>query len=176
MSLHRIVLTASELRAYKPACPEMNPHPAQAVLDKTYSTSHVTAEFAFAVAVDLLGLETALTFVRETPLVLAAWVNQIETYGWGNHLRTQDLQINLLLNAIKITARVSVGLDRVPPAVLEQAAHKLIQKVSAGDKELDVALTTSLLLNKGLEIPWGLVTNVSTDPKDTSYGVFEPKK
>lgn len=169
MSFERIVLTAAGLRQYKPACPPMNPHPLRQFLDQVPPSSHVTAEYALAVAIDLIGMETAFTFVRTAPMVLASWVHLIETHGWGNNLRDGDLQVNLLMNAIKTTSGCTGlgGLKR------EESAYGMIRQASQGNAALEHALVTSLILNKGLELPWALVATLPSNVTNgDTFGVW----
>jgi hypothetical protein len=169
VTFERIVVTSEGMRKYKLSSPPMNPHPLQRFIDQVPPSSHVTAEFALAVAIDLIGMETAFTFVRTAPMVLASWVHLIETHGWGNNLRESDLQVNLLMNAIKTTSAITglQGLKR------EEAVYGMIRQSSQGCAALEHALVTSLILNKGLELPWALVATLPSNVTNgETFGVW----
>lgn len=170
MSFQRIVLTAQGLRNYERAHPPLNPHPLQKIIDQVLPAAHVSPEFALTVAMDLLGMEHAFGFVRANPLVLTTWVHLLETHGWGNNLREQDIQVNLLMNAIKTV----VNCQGLPPLKAEQEVFAMIQNLSQGDIQLENALITSLILHKGLELPWALVATLPANAVSGSdYGVFK---
>jgi len=169
VSFQRIVITSEGLRQYKPSCPPMNPHPLRQFLDQVPASSHVTAEYALGVAIDLIGMESAFTFVRTAPMVLVSWVHLIETHGWGNNLRESDLQVNLLMNAIKTVSGATglTGLRR------EEAAYGMIRQTSGGNAALEHALVTSLILNKGLDLPWALVATLPSNVLNgETFGVW----
>lgn len=146
----------------------MKPHPLQNILNIAKPTAHVTPEFALAVAMDLMGAETAIDFARKSPLVLTVWATLLESHGWGNNLRAQDLQVTLLLNAIKLT----VADAQRSSLALEQDVYAIIKKVSQGDTALETALIQSLILHKGMALPWSLVASLPQDPK--AYGIWGP--
>lgn len=158
MSFVRVALSSSKLPGYVPGLPlDLTPHPAQAAVDATLGTGHVTPTFAFAVAADLLGLEFALHAVREQPLLLATWVTLIETHGWGNNLREMDLQISLLANAIKVLVRPQAPTDDLR---LEGLIYNKIVEVAQGDQSAQDQLVEYLISGKGMTMPWALVIPV----------------
>lgn len=171
MSFQRIILTSAELRSYKPTLPILKPHPLQALFDKARPTGHVTAEFAFAVAADLLGLDQALVYVKATPAILSCWIQLVEEHGWNQHLEEKDLQINLILNAIKITA----ANENLADARKEARIYELITNISGDNKALEHALVSGLILNRGRDLPWALVATLPPDASAERFGVWSNK-
>jgi hypothetical protein len=168
MTFQRVVLTAKELREYRPAFPTLDPHPLKTILESAHPTVRVSADFAFAVAIDLMGLDLALDFVRKTPAVLTSWITLIETHGWGGNLKQYDLQINLLLNAIK----QSVARQQLSAPERETSAYQLIRTVAKNNVRLENALVSGLILNKGLDLPWVLSATLPRPPFNENFGVW----
>lgn len=171
MSFQRVILTPEQLRHFKPNFPPLNPHPLQSVLDVTQPTSHVDAEFGFAVAIDLMGLDAALMFVKAAPTVLTAWLRLIENHGWNPGLRESDLQVSLILNAIKIVA-ASSGSHALKR---EERAYELIRQMTPNNPTLEQSLIQSLILNKAMDLPW--TVNVPMPPKGSTdvFGTWTGK-
>ena len=168
MSFQRVILTAEELRNYKPAFPPLKPHPLQAILDQAQPAKHVTAEFAFAVAVDMMGLDIALNFVQTAPIVLNTWINLIESHGWNRNLKQHDLQINLMVNAIKFY----ILAHSFSTNVREGETYAIIEATAKGNARLKMALISALILNKGLDIPWVLVANLPANASSEIFGLW----
>ncbi|WJJ55150.1 hypothetical protein [Xanthomonas phage RTH11] len=155
MSFLRVALTPAELRAYKPALPQaLSSSIPKPLIEKIKGTGHVTPDFAFAVAVDLLGLEYVTKSVTATPTLLATWVGLIESQGWGDNLRPMDLQISLLANAIKANAKLSNPPDDLR---LEGIIYNLIVEAAKGDQSVNDQLVENLISGKGMTMPWALV-------------------
>lgn len=167
MSLQRIILTSKELREFKPTVPVRESGLFNDVLATARSGRHATPHFAVGVAIDLLGLDLVRHFLSlpAGPEIVLGWTASIEQHGWGPDLKPIDLQTNLILNAIKATV-VNRGLSDLQQ---EGEAYKQIQRVADESHPLNHALVQSLILNKGLGIPWSLTTHVG---RDGSYGVF----
>ena len=155
MSFLRVALTPAELAAYKPSLPQaLDSSIPQTEIDKIKATGHVTPNFAFAVAADLLGMEYALTSIQKAPTLLATWVNLLENHGWGHNLRPMDLQISLLANAIKARAKATNQPDDLR---LEGIVYNLIVEAAQGDQSVNDQLVENLISGKGMTMPWALV-------------------
>jgi hypothetical protein len=168
MSFQRVILNAEELRVYKPAFPPLKPHPLQNLLDQAQPSKHVTAEFAFAVAVDMMGLDVALNFVQTAPVILNTWIGLIESHGWNRNLKQHDLQINLIVNAIKFY----ILTQKFNSNVRESETYAIIEATAKGNARLKMALISALILNKGLDIPWVLVANLPANASSEFFGVW----
>lgn len=168
MSFQRIILTSEGLRQYKTNLGAVNSPSLRELFLQAPPSNHVTAEFALGVAIDLLGMEAAIGFVRNVPMVLVSWVHLIEMHGWDRNLREYDLQVNLLMNAIKTT----INSQGIHPLKREDAAFAMIQKYCGDNKTLETALVTSLLIHKGLELPWALVATLPQNCTGDTYGVW----
>lgn len=171
MSFQRIILTPKELRNYKPLFPELKPHPLQSILDQTKASPHVTPSFAFSVAIDLIGLDHTLEYVKGAPSVLNAWVRLLETFGWDSDLSQTDIQISFVLNAIKQNSNAT-GLEGLKR---EEHAYGLIKSFAKENVNLETALVRSLILNKALDVPFTLIVHLPTEGNLGSFGVWAAK-
>lgn len=123
-------------------------------------TRHLTNSLIIDLALTLLGPELTMRFIQEAPQVLIPWGQALEEAGWSFGARKIDLQMTLLVAGIK--ACVS-GRNAIRPLDREAEAYELIKQIAGLDVDLGGALTGSLLLEKGIELPWTLIIDVGTN-------------
>lgn len=171
MSLQRIFLTQMDLRNYQPSLPvEQIPAFGQ-VLSQAKGARHVSPAMALSVAVDLLGMERVSNLIAGGGVrVLDSWISVVEDHGWSMHNRPKDIQTNLFLNGVK-----SVALVVAPNADslrLQGVVTELVDRMIVPTHPLHYALVTSLVLNKGMDTPWTLITNVQLGEPESNYGIY----
>ncbi len=154
MSLVRVTIPSKELAGYVPTLPlDQLPADVRPAIEQAMGSAHVTPVFAFAVGVDMLGLQLTMKAVKATPAVVSTWVQLLEDYGWGNNLRTPDLQLSMLANAIKAMAQAQNAPDALR---LEGIVYNLIVEVCEGDQAVSDYMTKVLITDKGMTLPWAL--------------------
>lgn len=154
MSLQRIVLTPEQVRGHKLSFPPIGQG---AIVMVDAKTRHLTNSLIIDLALTLLGPELTMRFVQEAPQVLIPWGQVLEEAGWSFGARKIDLQVTLIIAGIK--ACVS-GRNAIRTLDREAEAYELIKQIVGVDVALGNALTNSLLLEKGIELPWTLIVDV----------------
>lgn len=165
MSLQRIILTPEQVRNHLLTVPPIG---SGAIVMVEARTRHLTNSQILSLAMDLLGPMLTIHLVKELPEVLVPWGSILEDYGWGPSVRPIDLQMSLLVNAIKAIATRGVS----NPLEAEGRVFALIKKIAESNHELENALVSSLVINKGFTLPWALVIPMPVDPTDTSFGIW----
>ncbi len=159
MSFTRVKLTPAELPAYKPALPDalMSVWP-QSEIDKVKPSGHVTPQFAFAVAVDLLGLQFAQETLKASPMTLVSWVWALEVFGWNRDMENMDLQLTLLGGAIKSRCQAKNPAHKL---ALEGLIYNEIVAATEGDQDAQDRLVKVLITERGMSVPWSLVVRTT---------------
>lgn len=159
MSFTRVKLTPAELPAYTPALPDaLKSVWPQSEIDKVKPSGHVTPQFAFAVAVDLLGLQFAQETLKASPMTLVSWVWALEVFGWNRDMENMDLQLTLLGGAIKSRCQAK---NPAHALALEGLIYNEIVAATEGDQDAQDRLVKVLITERGMSVPWSLVVRTT---------------
>ncbi|QVD49386.1 hypothetical protein LUCX_316 [Xanthomonas phage vB_XciM_LucasX] len=157
MAIQRIKLTPAEVRSAIDKLHVVNLSFAQSAIAAAPDKSHVSAEQAVMMAIELLGLTRVIELIKRNGDVVIIWMTVLEEIGWGRGSVNADVQFSILTNSIKSVVNREAATDL-------KKQELVVQLIKTLDIELswETFIVQKLLSDKQINIPWVVLCSNDT--------------